>query len=91
MASEEPEVYVAGTGGRGLTLRQGPGGAPIGALPDGTPLRSLGEQERSGERAWQKVRDGEGREGWVAAEFLTTEAPPRATPSVVAAAAPPDA
>src|SRR3954447_4729782 len=36
VASARQEVYVTGTGGQGLTFRQGPGGAPIGTLPDGT-------------------------------------------------------
>jgi hypothetical protein len=81
-------VYVTNTGGQGLTLRQTPGGTSIGVLPDGSALTTTGDEQPAGDRLWRKVRDGQGREGWVAAEFLTTESPQAATPSIVAAVSP---
>lgn len=81
-------VYVTGTGGQGLTLRQTPGGAPMGGLPDGTALTTSGEEQSVDNRLWRKVRDSRGREGWVAVEFLTAEAPTESSPSPIAAASP---
>jgi hypothetical protein len=81
-------VYVTNTDGQGLTLRQTPGGTSMGALPDGSALTTTGDEQPAGDRLWRKVRDGQGREGWVAAEFLTAEPPQAATPSIVAAVSP---
>jgi hypothetical protein len=83
-------VYVTNTGGQGLTLRQAPGGAAIRGLPDGTALTPTGEEQIVGDRLWRKVRDAQGREGWVAADFLTAEAPdgPPSSPAAVTAGSP---
>jgi micrococcal nuclease len=78
-------VYVTNTAGQGLTMRRTPGGAPIGALPDGAALTLTGEEQPVGDRLWRKVRDAQGREGWVAADFLTTEAVSGPAPSRSAA------
>src|SRR5687768_7259324 len=73
--SAPAQLYVTNTGGQGLTMRRAPGGEPLGALPDGTALTPTGELEEAAGRRWSKVRDAQGREGWVAAEFLTAETP----------------
>ena len=81
-------VRVTNTGGQGLTLRQTPGGAVIRGLPDGTLLSLTGEEQVAGDRLWRKVRDAQGREGWVAAEFLTAEGVGGPSPVTIAAASP---
>jgi hypothetical protein len=57
-----------------LTLRRTPGGEAITTIPEGTALATTGEEERVGDRQWRQVRDPEGRNGWVAAEFVAAEA-----------------
>jgi hypothetical protein len=86
--AQSTTVVVTNTGSQGLTLRQTPGGAPIRGLPDGTVLTLTGEEQSVGDRLWRKVRDAQGREGWVAADFLTTELAGGPTPAIVAAASP---
>lgn len=73
--SAPARLYVSNTGGQGLTMRRAPGGEPMGTLPDGTALTPTGELEEAAGRRWSKVRDAQGREGWVAPDFLTAEAP----------------
>jgi hypothetical protein len=90
-ASAPPEpaertLYVTNTGGQGLTLRQAPGGTPLGSLNEDVAVTALGDEQREGDRLWRKVRDPEGREGWMAADFLTDRAP--ASPPTTAVAAP---
>ena len=75
------QLYVFNTGGQGLTMRQSPGGEPIGVISDGGALTPTGELEEAAGRRWTKVRDAQGREGWVAAEFLTATAPAPAAPT----------
>ncbi|MCS6881022.1 MAG: SH3 domain-containing protein [Oscillochloridaceae bacterium] len=67
---------VSGTGGQGLFLRPDPStaGAPITTLPEGTRVEALGEEVPGGDYLWRKVRAPDGREGYVAADFLV-EAP----------------
>lgn len=86
--SGQPTVYVTNTGGQGLTLRRTPGGDPITTLPDGAALRTTGEEESAAGHQWRQVRDAEGRDGWVAADFLTTETPPGPTPTAIVAPSP---
>ena len=87
-AAQTQTVYVTNTGGQGLTLRRTPGGAPITGLPDGTALTLTAEEQPVGDRLWRKVRDAQGREGWVATEFLSAEAAGGPSPSSIAAASP---
>jgi len=88
-AGQAGTVQVANTGGEGLTLRRTPDGAAIGTLPDGAALTPTGEEQPVGDRLWRRVRDAQGREGWVAAEFLTAEvAADPSSPTPVAAATP---
>lgn len=67
-------VYVANTGGDGATFRKNPGpdGERIDILRDGTALTPLGPEQQAGGRVWRQVKDNQGREGWVAAEFLSS-------------------
>jgi hypothetical protein len=70
-------VYVAKTGSDGLTLRSTPAtdGERIALLPEGSPLTPTGQEEQTDGRRWRQVRDAQGREGWVAADFLSTSPP----------------
>jgi hypothetical protein len=64
-------LQVANTDGQGLSLRHAPGTADrIRLWAEGTELVDLGGEQEAGGRSWRKVRGGDGREGWVAAEFL---------------------
>ena len=88
-------VYVANTGGEGLALRSSPAsdGERIAVLPEGTVLTPTGPEEQAGGRRWRQVRDAQGREGWVAADFLSASAPavgaPAASPEAERATPPP--
>lgn len=70
-------LYVANTGGDGLALRGSPssGGERIAVLPEGTTLTPTGPEEQTDGRRWRQVRDPQGREGWVAADFLSASPP----------------
>jgi len=78
-------VYVSGTGADGLTLRRTPssGGEPIAVMRDGTPLTPTGQDQQADGRLWRQVKDAQGREGWVAADFLSDAAPALAGASPV--------
>jgi hypothetical protein len=77
-ASPEPaatatpsELTVSGAGAGGVSLRPAPGASErLKILPDGAVLTSLGQQQQAAGRAWVRVRDAAGSEGWVAAEFV---------------------
>ncbi len=63
---------VSGTNGQGLFLRPDPSttGAPIMTLPEGTRVEAIGPDVPGGDYLWRKVRAPDGREGYVAADFL---------------------
>lgn len=86
-------LFVANTGGEGLALRGSPtsGGERIAVLPEGTPLTPTGQEEQADGRRWRQVKDPQGREGWVAADFLTASLPAASlpVPSPDAGSAPP--
>ncbi len=67
-------AIVEGTSGNGLTLRDTPGGADIGILPEATFVTLIKEeppQEANG-LTWRKIRNNiSGDEGWVANDFLS--------------------
>lgn len=67
-------AIVEGTSGNGLTLRDAPGGADLGILPEATFVTLIQEeppQEANG-LTWRKIRDNiSGDEGWVAEQFLS--------------------
>ena len=64
---------VSGTNALGLRLRQEPNGADITYLSEGTVVELLSDPTVTTNDGivWQKVRDSQGHEGWVAAAFLT--------------------
>lgn len=66
---------VAGTGGQGLRVRQGPGTQRriLATVPEGMRVRVIGGPERDGAgRTWYQITDfdSRGTSGWSAAEFL---------------------
>ncbi|MEI7644308.1 MAG: SH3 domain-containing protein [Chloroflexales bacterium] len=64
---------ITGTDIQGLFLRPDPStiGQPIATLPDGTRVEQIGADTTVAGRTWRKVRAPDGKEGWVAVEFLT--------------------
>jgi hypothetical protein len=85
--SEPPPLFVINTGADGLSLRPSPGSSDrVAVLLDGTRLTPTGEEVQSAGRTWVRVRDPEGREGWVAAQFtgpapLAETRPPAIVPA----------
>jgi hypothetical protein len=77
-------VYVANTGGDGLSLRRTPAssGEQIAVLPEGTELTPTGQEQQADGRRWRQVRDTEGREGWVAADFVSASVAAEPIPDV---------
>jgi len=65
-------LRVAGTDGAGLSLRDAPSTTAerIGTVAEGAVVESVGGPLQGEGRTWRHVRDSEGREGWVAADFL---------------------
>lgn len=63
-------AVIAHTGGRGVVLRWNPGGLRAGAIPENTPVTVLYRRETANGIEWVEVRDGTGRHGWVAADYL---------------------
>ena len=63
---------VSGTNALGLRLRQQPNGTDITYLSEGTVVELLPDPTVTTNDGivWQKVRDSQGQEGWVAAAFL---------------------
>ncbi len=68
-----PMVAVVGVGVQGLVVRSAPGdGEKLFVADEGTDLRDLGDEREAYGRAWHRVRDAEGVEGWVAADYLVS-------------------
>lgn len=65
-------AVVTGAGEPGLRLRAEPNGAEIDFLKDGTVLELLPDPQVTTDDGltWQKVRDPQGREGWVATAYI---------------------
>ena len=61
---------VANTQGRGVHVRQSPGGPVIATLREGDPLTVLYGQEIVDGFVWVEVRDSEGRLGWMPQAYL---------------------
>jgi hypothetical protein len=73
------QLWVANAGRDGVILRDAPGtGGRVVGHRDGIRLVPLGEEVRLDGRRWLRVRDPQGLEGWIAAEFVS--ATPPATP-----------
>jgi len=82
-------LYIARAGRDGIVLRAEPGqGERIGGLSDGIQVTPLGEEVSISERAWLRVRDQDGRIGWIAAEF-TSATPPARSPTPTPTPRPP--
>lgn len=66
------QFRVLNTGAEGLFLRSDPSSnnAPIKTLPDGTLVTIIGDDSVGADRVWKHVRDPDGTEGWVAADFV---------------------
>lgn len=65
-------IIITGSGGDGLSLRKTPGtGDRLKVLKDGAELTVLGAEQQAAGHAWAHVKDQDGTEGWVAAEFTT--------------------
>ena len=66
------QFRVFNTGGEGLLLRPDhtTEGTHLKTLNDGSIVTVIGEDFSAPDRVWKHVRDADGTEGWVAAEFL---------------------
>jgi len=66
---------VANAGDPGVRLRETPGGNAIDFLKDGTVLELFPEPQvkTNDGNTWQKVRDPQGRVGWVAAAYIVNQ------------------
>jgi beta-lactamase class A len=70
-APDYPVAYVAGTGGAGLTLRDGPGGAQMAILPEGIPVFLLPDPPaNAGGTSWHRVLTPWGEQGWAGSDYL---------------------
>jgi hypothetical protein len=71
VASPTPGPLVVAGSGSGLFLRREPGqGEIIAAYPDGTAVTPLGQERTLDGRRWLRVRTPDGRDGWMAADYL---------------------
>jgi hypothetical protein len=68
-------AIVVNAGEPGLRLRQTPNGQEIDFLKDGTVLDLITEPQvtTADGITWQKVRDPQGREGWVATSYIAVQ------------------
>jgi len=80
-------VAVYNTGGAGVFISEtaGGGGRKIKAWPERTIFQVIGDDQRLYGQTWRSVRDPDGNEGWVPAQFLVD---PASLPSGPAAPAP---
>jgi hypothetical protein len=66
-----PMVAVVGVGVQGLVVRSAPGDGELQSVVDeGMDLNDLGEVREALGRSWRHVRSEDGRDGWVASDFL---------------------
>jgi hypothetical protein len=64
------QAVVTNTGGGGLWLRDAPFGNGLVLLPEGAMVSVRGGLVEVEGLMWQSVSDPDGREGWVAADYL---------------------
>jgi hypothetical protein len=71
-ASGGAQFRVFNTGSDGLFLRSEPNtnNQPLKTLPEGMVVTIIGDDSVGPDRVWKHVRDPDGTEGWVAADFL---------------------
>jgi hypothetical protein len=74
-ANDSRFVRVGNTDGDPVRVRSLPSRtAPaITSVAEGTRVLALGVAQRGDDLFWQKVRIGNGTEGWIAADFLTPD------------------
>ncbi len=83
-AANAARLLVVNAAPDGVRLRSEPGdGDPLTVLADGTEVEGLKESREISGRTWMLVREPEGLQGWVAADFLAA-VEPTATPTTVA-------
>jgi hypothetical protein len=63
-------VVVQGTAAAGLNLRAEPGGQVVAAVKEKAELVVLEGPQQANGLTWWKVRTADGKEGWVAGQFL---------------------
>lgn len=70
-----PKAVVTGADDPGLRLRQAPNGEQIDYLRSGTVVELLPDPQVTTDDGitWQKVRDPQGRVGWVATAYLVNQ------------------
>ena len=66
----DSQAVITNTGGGGLWMRDAPYGNGLILLPEGATLFVRGGLVEVEGLLWQSVSDAEGREGWVAADYL---------------------
>jgi len=72
------QLWVSNSGRDGVVLRSAPGaGDRLAGLADGTALVPQGEQDQQSGRSWLRVRDPQGRTGWIASDFVSATPPAR--------------
>lgn len=69
---------VVGTGGVGVTVRNGPNTSnlPVVVASEGSYLLVMEGPTPGGNYQWWRIRLGDGTEGWVAGDFLSPSAAP---------------
>ena len=69
------KAVVTNAGQFGLRIRETPGGNQIDFLQDGTVLTVIPEPQVKTDDGitWQKVRDPQGRVGWVSTEYIVIQ------------------
>ncbi len=73
--TQPQQAIVVNAGEPGLRLRETPNGTEIDFLKDGTVLDLIPEPQVTTDDGltWQKVRDPQGREGWVATAYIAVQ------------------
>ncbi len=74
-AAVAAKAVVTNAGDLGLRIRETPGGNTIDFLTDGTVLEVIPEPQVKTDDGitWQKVRDPQGRVGWVSTEYIVIQ------------------
>jgi hypothetical protein len=69
------QAVVTNAGEFGLRIREAPGGNEIDFLQDGTVLEVIPEPQVKTDDGitWQKVRDPQGRVGWVSTDYIVVQ------------------
>jgi len=79
---------VSGTGKAGLKLRETPNGKVLLVLPEGAGLEAQGDQQQAAGLTWVHVHTADGKDGWVAASFVSKGTSVAATPRALSSVTP---